>query len=316
MDNKDQENSDDIQKYNSLNNRDIPLWLQGLEEPIKENNDDESSPHEASSTWVQEEKTIDIPHQAEAPPPSETNHIPQPDDEGPFEEMPLDENIIEEGFIEISELNLDSAPARQPDENLIPDEEELPSWLHEMIEEEPNLPEEEYLVSIPSPIDEVIDEPTEPVDITQETILNIYDEPVIETEISMDSLEEIFENEPALSKPEDEPSEDIQDEGDDEISTQEPPRMLTFAKYLLDEGETTRAIEIFTSFMEQPGCRENIKIWLNEAVNDSQHSEDSEIWESLGDIAMQEGDSERALCAYTKAFNILISLKKEDHETH
>jgi len=276
-----------------------------------------------------------------------------------------------EEFIEISDIEIPQNQEQIDDlkEEMIPDDEELPDWLHEMIAEGPKDILEETIPSVIEKKDEEKeeeekDEPTEPIDITQETPIEIeesyaeeQDAFIEQRELSSEEHERIFDQsepyleeqkriidqpdasiekeeilveqmepsvEPALGSlpPEDFPVQTEVDTSSIPFPTEVPiskqhemPKTLRFAKFLLDQGDYKQALDIIHTYMDKPEYTEKIKEWLNDAVHDGAGL-NSDVWESLGDIALRYGDPEGAFVAYTKAINILLGLTKGSHETH
>jgi hypothetical protein len=341
MDSNDQVDSTGNQ--HNADKSDIPLWLQGLEESTPGSSDVESE-----NDWVKEEEVVEaVPSLTvkEEQVPQEDQEEPEPLASAELEEeitsldekepvLPRDDEIdekeddnyeevsTEEGFVEISEYDFDLEQSGQPDQTMLSDEEELPEWLHEMIAETPEIIPDETIPPIDEEIAEALDEPTEPMVITQETIIEIEEEKFELSELPPEVIEELPEEEPDFAEliEEAEPesstaaaveSDKVEDEQPEE---QEIPRMLIFAKYLLDEGDISSAVEIFTSYMGQSLYREQIRAWLMEFSQQDKEGDDGAAWESLGDVAMEHDDSELAFIAYTKAIQILVSPSRESNE--
>jgi len=269
-----------------------------------------------------------------------------------------------EEFIEIVDLEIpgNQEPIDDMIKEMLPDDEDLPDWLHEMISEEPKSILEETIPSVIEKKDEEkeadeINEPTEPIDITQEVPVeeqetfieqqelssvgheSIDDQPepyIEEQETIIDQPETSTEKEETLIKqvePLDEPAFDSLLPEDAPIQTEintpsiplpsevpvskehEMPKTLRFAKFLLDQGEYKQALDIIHTFLDKPEYTGKIKEWLNEVVHDGTCLNNN-VWESLGDIALSDGDPESAFLAYTKAINLLLGLSKGSHETH
>jgi len=323
----------------------IPLWLQGLEDSSSDRSSPEPVHPDLDSDWVTENsspETLPIEeHQekSEAVRPHETegaeieidldaalgeqqnlSQVTTDEEINEPEVLTVDEVPVEKGFIEIPEYDLreDSELTEKQDEEMIPGEKALPDWLHEMIAESPEFTLEE---TIPSTVieldDEVIDEPTEPVDITQETLIEVEETLVVESEVPMEAIEE-EEKKPHLiaeSVPDQPDSvEEIDLEPDEEVQVRDLPSRLLFAKHLLDQGYIKRAAEIFTSFSGQQIYRQQIKDWLMQAADEEKET-NSDLWETLGDIEMKNGDSELAFIAYAKAINFLLLTVSDSDET-
>ncbi len=353
MENFDQEGTKGKQdKSNQSAKSEIPLWLQGLEDSSSGHSSPEPVPPDLDSDWVKEnispvtlpieghqEKTETAgPHKTEGAEIEidldaalgEQEKLPQitTDEEVNDPKVLAAEEIsvevpVEKGFIEIPEysLNDDSELTERKEEEMIPDEEPLPDWLHEMIAESPDFTFEETIPSMVIGSDiEVIEEPTEPVDITQETIIEVEEAFVAESEVPLETIiEEIIEEEPDFiaelvpDQPDSIGENDLKpEEGDQE---EDLPSRLLFAKHLLDQGYIQRAAEIFTSFLGQPMYRQQIKDWLMQA-DDEEKKTNSDLWETLGDIEMRNGNSDLAFIAYAKAINFLLLTVSDSDETN
>jgi tetratricopeptide (TPR) repeat protein len=321
MDNNDQNINGKNKDHQEHKGKDeIPSWLEGLEEPdIQDDSSQVKENNQTEGQWVKEtdEDITESTHQQEGEEQTKIN---------PIQEQNVDDQDYQskqDDFIEIPDLmtnNRDEELGKLEDEALS-ENEELPEWLHEMIAEEPEASLEEKTPSditeeeagIEQTISEKLieeekesDEPTEPMDITQETPVE-QEEAFIETSTIPDQDEELaLEPEietPPISTPLEEQS-------------PETPKTLRFAKFLLEQGNYNKAVDIINAFIDQPAFTEEIKAWLTDEVNDKAQS-NSAVWEALGDIAMNEGDSEQAFNAYAKAVDILLSYKTQgNHETN
>ena len=334
-----QDNSDQSAKC------EIPLWLQGLEESSSDRSSPEPVPPDLDSDWVTENvspETLPIEgHQekSKAAGPHETegaefeidldaalgeqqnlSQITTDEEVNKPEVLTVDEVSVEKGFIEIPEYDLseDSELTEKQDEEMIRDEEALPDWLHEMIAESPEFTLEETIPSmVIEPDDEVVDEPTEPVDITQETLIEVEEDLVVESEVPLEAIEEKEEKPDLIAESiPDQPDsvEEIDLEPEEEVQVGDLPSRLLFAKHLLDQGYIKRAAEIFSSFSGQPIYRKQIKDWLMQAADEEKETK-SDLWETIGDIEMQNGDSELAFIAYAKAINFLLLAVSDTDET-
>ncbi len=312
----------------------IPAWLQGLDEPETEEAPSEKKEKKSvEDDWIKEtEKPVPSPDLLpDAHQDTRINNV---------EESPINDQEYppeSEDFVEISDFMTSESEEKFPksEDETLADNEELPDWLHEMIAEEPEPPLEE---SMPSTVDEngpleeiatsdeatidpdveehETDEPTEPVDITQETPVD-QEEDIEESDIDDD--EEIE----APGQPIDDVSPvpltheaDKEDKIAEEEQGQEPgmPKMLRFAAFLLEQGDYDQAIDILNSYIDKPEFRGEIKGWLQNVINNGAKN-NSAVWEAFGDIAMNEGDSQQALEAYAKAIDILLEPTKGIHET-
>ena len=91
------------------------------------------------------------------------------------------------------------------------------------------------------------------------------------------------------------------------------PEPLLFARQVLQHGETAQALEVFRAYIAEADYLDEIKVWLLEAA-ESRMDCLSEIWESIGDIAANQGNHQGALAAYSKAINYLL-VYKDEHGT-
>lgn len=361
MDNKEQnESKKNGQNQGRTPEDEIPLWLQGLEEPKSEEIKDLDSEiqneiNQSDDDWVRETTRESEPSQyehfiseEETPIRNQTSYqqeteFEQPEEQPSFANEVLDYPQDEDNFMEISDLNIsaDPVPAFEMKEEMIPDDEELPDWLHEMIEEESEQPSKNLMSSFIENEDK--DEPTEPVVITHETQAEVFEPTDSLQEASIEELDQVLHQEETSTKEQEllneqelgsitaptdfmEP-EEFQKQTDvdafpgptpTEISKQddvETPKTLRFAKFLLDQGDYRQAMEIIRTYTDKPAYLEKIKHWLTEAVADGSDMI-SDVWECLGDIALDEGDPEEAIAAYTKAITILLHSTEVHHETN
>jgi hypothetical protein len=308
---------------------DIPLWLQGLHDAENKNlSSDENENNQNEADWVKEStkrisnsptiqdaKTGESENdQAQASQSKDQSREEKYNKSNHVEETDLNKDEHQnyqpeqDDFVEISELDLkeNHTPSHETEEEIILEGDDLPEWLHEMIVEEPEIVSGEVN---PSSIErqEVQDEPTEPVDITQEI-------PVEPKEPSVDqsNIPVVIEESPSTPEIDttlaDIPAEEPMSE---QLDT---PKTLKFAKFLLDQGDYRQAMEIIKTYIDKPAYIGKIKNWLTDAVNNGAN-QNSDIWETLGDIALRENDPDHALDAYTKAIDILLGLTKGSHET-
>jgi hypothetical protein len=257
----------------------LPDWLH---EMISEKSEMENAPESSDEVLgdIQDEPTepVDIAQEANTEEKEEVDMSAAEVKETAETATPeLEEGLDEEEFTEdTSPVTASVSKAKQTEESI----------------EEPSMEENQEKPSpITSPVDNIEKDTTPPTAKEQE---------------------ESEEKEPALisSTEEEMPPESslpIQE-------TTQPvavPKSLRFAKYFLDQGDVGRALEIINTHIEQSTYLNEIKTWLVETVDDrTQHN--SEVWESLGDIAVHEGNHQDALTAYTKAIKTLLSKKEVD----
>jgi len=232
----------------------------------------------------------------------------------------------QDDFVEISDLvtNTGDDELHGLEDETLSDNEELPEWLHEMIAEEPETPFEDTIPSVvkeqedalagQTSVDEAVevkeqtDEPTEPIDITQETPVEQGEPPVEIPTISFEH-EEPF---PEIDVGTEDLSITVEEQEEQEPET---PKTLRFAQFLLKQGDYNQAINIINTYIDKPEYLEEINDLLADAVNDGA-DQNSAVWETLGDIALNKGDSEKAIHAYAKAINILLGRVEGNHETY
>ena len=89
----------------------------------------------------------------------------------------------------------------------------------------------------------------------------------------------------------------------------EIPEPLQFARQVLKHGDITQGLEIIKTYISDDSFLDEIRIWLLEAAESRAESQ-SDIWESIGDIAASQDKHQEALAAYSKAINYLLSTKE------
>lgn len=411
--------------------KDIPLWLQGLEEDSTPSQREEDPSSEgwtkeaaaafsadasrveaepAGSLPDKQEDTAEMPAAStgekesgdalpdwlnELSEESSTSSVSEEErqqgfytaDDEPDAVIPGPESHPSEGaFIDISEVDLGHAgenPAPGQDE-MLPDDEELPEWLHEMIAETPEadfaetaagkdseasletspevgiaataseavLDEETAPIAVPeampeaSPSAEQMTEPETaapieeseadnlpemalakrfgPVEELEETLPHPIDLEIgPETaESAIDAVPEKAEGAALMSTPAGpeeslEALDAVEEDAPTESEHTQPvsiPKTLRFAKYVLDQGDIGRALDIIHTYIKQASYLDEIKGWLVDAASTSP-AHQSEIWETIGDIAVCQSNYQEAFTAYTKAIKNLL-LHKEAHGTH
>jgi hypothetical protein len=375
-------------------NESIPLWLQGLSESDHTDRDEPVEPHnevldedtdqvvlesapsdgptesdEALPDWLDEIAAADdepaetnaAPEKAEA----ESEQMDEPTDEVLVEQTDVqgDEDAVsaegepesdDEPYVELSDLDVE--------DEMIPEEEDLPDWLTDMITEEPE-PEEPAVEEMPDTEEAVISEAdddagwqrleempagwmpfddTTPVNPPEDEVPDWLKEeseedtsPIILEET--DSEEEIEPSETATEEaggfvpiepvetqeapsekegPVDEIGEiEVEDEleGDQEDPGDSMPKTLRFAKFILDQGEVDRAMEIICTYIGQSNYLEEVESWITEAIDSGIH-QSARLWEAAGDIAVAREKYTEALNAYTKAMQVLMHREEEQDE--
>ena len=332
----------------------LPGWLSELSEI-------DSSTPDSLSTHREEEAEADLYESHSAEDPASGSEITEKIEIDPLNvyknagifDPAISSKPNEEGFFEISEFDAEDFPEHEP---MMPDydlseAEELPQWLEEMIAEsdkphldsseddqETDADEKEFVeISQDTPsliemtdlnFEELSDEPTQPIDITQENIL-VNDTVKVETSTMTESNEdaqiqpddnepeEIYTESDPISISEETaflPDQDIQEEEYEEQlpDPDEIPLELLKAKSLLEQGDYTSAMEVIHPFIEKKENLSEIQSWLDDIAYDSEPP-DSDIWEAIGDIALIQSAPEKALNAYTEAIKSLLILKEDNN---
>jgi predicted ATPase len=91
------------------------------------------------------------------------------------------------------------------------------------------------------------------------------------------------------------------------------PKTLRFAKFILDQGEVDRAMEIICTYIGQSNYLEEVESWITEAIDSGIH-QSARLWEAAGDIAVAREKYTEALNAYTKAMQVLMHREEEQDE--
>ncbi|MDF1518864.1 MAG: hypothetical protein RQ728_00760 [Brevefilum sp.] len=292
---------------------------------------------------------------------SDAIHFKSLDDSWDTEE-PIEENIQneeteavneivqpDEGFVEISQFDLEASDNLEKSEDEVnqqnEEQEELPDWLEEMIEEPETEKSEKMefedeafnpdeatkpviVTSIEAEDEMVIDEqPIEAAPLTTDLPVEEYEKQFTEDEVFIDDQvaedlsiaeEEIppdkapFEGEMLIEQL---PSLEIEnvekfdsDEGDwheEILLSSELPKSLKFAKYLLDQGEIEPSFEIFQTYVRKSEHLEEIKTWAKEAAA-ADKEKSNLLWELIGDLSLKQNKPDEALSAYTLAISKLI----------
>lgn len=184
----------------------------------------------------------------------------------------------------------DSTPVNQPDD-------EIPEWLIEESEEDT------------SPI--VVNDSEEEEGEEEEKEIEAA-ESVTEDTGSFVPIEPIELPEPAL--PPAEPDRNITDEAvlteeepesEPEESRDAMPKALRFAKFILDQGEVDRAMEIISTHIGPSDYLDEVEEWITEAI-DNGLQPSAGLWEAVGDIAIVREDYAKALNAYAKSMEALM----------
>lgn len=244
----------------------------------------------------------------------------------------------DKGFIEISEIEEDLDPVQELTalEASVSEDEELPEWLQEMINE----PDQVELTPLEK--DLTAQEQTDIISETEELPDTLADEPTQPMAISMAEATPQDLAEPAPepsheSAPQDEgwvqevelaEEEEVSDFQEDEVEEVEEipelipetqiyetglPDELLDAQALLESGQISSAAQVFARHTSNPDFNHQIQTWLiNVAEGDAQGN--SEVWETLGDLKLNDDDPQGALEAYNKAIQVFLERKRADHD--
>ena len=246
----------------------------------------------------------------------------------------------DKGFIEISEIEEDLDPVQELTdlEESVSDDEELPEWLQEMINEpdQVKLPPVEVdsfaleQTDLASEIEELpdslADEPTQPVTIAKaEDAVENLPQPESEPSDESSPQDEGWIQEVDLVDVDEEETVAIQEveaeEGEEspvvapeaEISDAGLPEELLEAQTLLENGQISDAAHLFTHHATNPDYNHQIQAWLINAA-ECEAQGNSEIWETLGDLKLNDDDPQGALEAYNKAIQVFLDRKRADHD--
>jgi len=292
---------------------------------------------------------------------SDAIHFKSMDDSWDTEE-PIEENIqnekteaineivqSDEGFVEISQFDLEASDNLEKSENGLDqqneEQEELPDWLEEMIEEpeteisenmvfedEAFNPDEATKPVIVTPIEtehKEIDEdqPIEAAPLATDQPVEEFEEQFAENEVFIEDQvaedlsiaeeeippdETLIEGEMLIEQVPTLDTENVEeldaDEShwhEEELLSPELPKTLKFAKYLLDQGEIEPSFEIFQTYVKKSEYLEEIKIWAKEAAATDKEKSNL-LWELIGDLSLKQDKPDEALSAYTRAISKLI----------
>ena len=89
------------------------------------------------------------------------------------------------------------------------------------------------------------------------------------------------------------------------------PEALQFARQVLIHGDAPQALGILRTYISEATYLDEIKIWLLEATESGGECL-SEIWESIGDICREPGQTPRRINCLFKAINYLLVNKDEN----
>lgn len=392
----------------------IPLWLQGLaesdptagqEEPVEmpgaemdEDTDQVVSESESSGGPVNNSETLpdwlseiaasddETTEMSTAPKKSmaEPERADARADEAPFDQTPEQEgpdtikaednkpDLDGAPYVELSEMDVE--------DEMIPEEEDLPDWLTDMITEAPeqeepapqkaegtdetfadetepemddgsgwqrlegmpagwvpfddttpvNLPEEKEAAEW---LKEEAEEDTSPIQLEateseareeaknadMDTSKNLTEDTGSFVPIQPFEVEEVAGGLEETAHTADDEIDSTAAEDEPEDSREEPdgsmPKTLQFAKFILDQGELDRALEIISTYIGQSTYLDEIEDWVTEAIESGAH-QNAGLWETVGDIAVAREEYSEALNAYAKAMKILLHREEGQNEVN
>ncbi|MCB2203075.1 hypothetical protein KQH56_03630 [bacterium] len=195
----------------------------------------------------------------------------------------------------------DSTPVNQAEE----DEGEIPEWLIEDSEEDTS----PIVINEPEAEDELKDEEGEGDEevktsksVTEDTGSFVPIQPfeMPEPETPSVDMDDDRSDEDELTEEEPEPEPQPVESGDS------MPKALRFAKFILDQGEVDRAMEIISTHIGQTDYLDEVEGWITEALDNGIHPS-ATLWEVLGDIAIAREDYKEATNAYARAMDVLMN---------
>ncbi len=292
----------------------LPGWLQEMiEEPEETLQEEIATSEEPESTFELKEDTQPVEITPE--PDLWEEEIPESafDIEDALREsqIPIDEQSEEAVFDEITEIEEWPSP-EQPEEAA----EEFEITADAVTFEEFEITDE-----VEPKFEEIVEtEPAEDYEVAPkaefEPELEITDEiePVVEPEFE----EEIEEYNEIEEIEEIEEFEEIEEIGevevfDKEIQPAPLPEDLSLAKDLLSQGERSKSIEILNYYIKEDSYVDEIDTLLQD-FKDTTSEADSDVWETIGDIALKKGKPESALEAYSTAINQLLQKQTVKNE--
>ncbi len=287
----------------------LPGWLQEMiEEP-------EESLHKETAPSAEPEPTFELKEDT------------QPVEISPEHDF-WEEEIPESAFDIEDALRESQIPIEEQTEDAIFDEfTEIEEWPSpEQSEEAAEEFEitanaetfEEYEITdeVEPEFEEIVEtEPAEDYEVAPEAQfepeLEITDqiEPVVEPEFE-EEIEEYIEIEEI---------EEFEEIGEAEVFEEEIqpaplPEDLSLAKDLLAQGERSKSIEILNFYIKEDSYVDEIDKLLQD-FKDTPGEANSDVWETIGDIALKKGKPESALEAYSTAINQLLQKQTVKNET-
>ena len=262
-------------------NEELPKWLQRL---IAESYPEDGSDQLFSFT---EEELDEITKPVQITPPEslveDFDNIEEPED---FEEFEAIEEI--EDFDLVDELEVIGSM-----DEALPDEDAPIETIEEIqvSDEEPLTFEDELEEEIES-VEVFIFDDTQPVKLPENESVELVESMEPEEPIEWSEEDNLYFN------PENGYLIDI-------------PEALQFARQVLVHGDAPQALDILRTYISEATYLDEIKIWLLGAAESGGECL-SEIWESIGDIAVGQDKHQEALTAYSKAINYLLVNKDEN----
>lgn len=304
----------------------LPDWIE--EEPLKSSevsydpNSKDVQEYEINASGIEQEAIE--PQERETP---ETG-ILEDMDSGDQMNMVQDDNELEpneEEFFDISEADIQDE--KQPVQDISSsDEEELPSWLQEMITEQPEKEaleqklegEDSEAVLEDLPVnEEVRDEPIEQ-DLPQEIKHDLSEAQLDDADMPTPHPSDLMAEDntkPVFIQSEDEfqPEMPEFEEGNDQDLPDVLPKALNDARMQLEDGDYSGAVEAINACQEKSQYHDEIRSWFLSAA-ESDTSKTGDIWEAVGDLESSEDNPKQALDAYTKAIRSLLNNEKDFNE--
>lgn len=237
-------------------------------------------------------------------------------------EEPASSESEEEAFTEDADLDEDDGSGWQHLEEMPPSwmsfddatpvnspEGEVADWLREGSEEdtspinlEENNSEAEVVIKEETVSSETVTEDTG-------SFVPIEFQETSKPESDVDQPDTPSDGQVNISEPEKEPEEQQEEPGDS------MPKTLRFAKFILDQGEVDRALEIICTYIGQSNYLDEIESWITETI-DSGINQNASLWEAVGDIAVAKEEYSEALNAYAKAMKLLMHREEGQNEVN
>ena len=293
------------------NEESLPGWLQEMIEEPEETLQEEIAPSE------EPEPTFELKEETQP-----VEITPQPDlweeeiPESAFDiedalresQIPIDEQSEEAVFDEITEI----------EEWPSPEQAEEAAEEYEITADAEAFEEYEITDEVEPEFEEIVEtEPAKDYEVAPEAEfepeLEITDEiePVVEPEFE-EEIEEYKEIEEIKELEEFEEIEEVE-VFEEEFQPAPLPEDLNLAIDLLAQGERAKSIEILNYYIKEDSYVDEIDALLQD-FKDTPGEADSDVWETIGDIALKKGKPESALEAYSTAINQLLQKQTVKNE--